>query len=43
MVEIGVPFNEAKLGGARTEKIAGVPGTARNLNVVRALAKRWGD
>ena len=43
MVEIAVPFNEAKLGGARTEKIAGVPGTARNLTVVRALAEKWGS
>jgi uncharacterized protein (DUF1697 family) len=42
LVEISVPFNEAKLGGAKTEKIVGVPGTARNLTVVRALAQKWG-
>jgi uncharacterized protein (DUF1697 family) len=42
LMELAVPFNEAKLTGARIEKILGVPGTARNINVVRALAQKWG-
>lgn len=42
LMEFAVPFNEAKLTGARVEKILGVPGTARNLTVVRALAQKWG-
>jgi uncharacterized protein (DUF1697 family) len=42
LMEYAVPFNEAKLTGARLEKILGVPGTARNLTVVRALAQKWG-
>ena len=41
LMEFAVPFNEAKLTGARIEKILGVPGTARNINVVRALAQKW--
>jgi hypothetical protein len=40
-MEFAVPFNEAKLTGARIEKILGVPGTARNIKVVRALAQKW--
>ena len=31
-MEFAVPFNEAKLTGARIEKILGVPGTARNID-----------
>ena len=42
LMELGVPFNEVKLTGARIERILGVPGTARNLTVVRALAQKWG-
>ncbi|SDO94300.1 Uncharacterized conserved protein, DUF1697 family [Pedococcus dokdonensis] len=42
LMEFAVPFNEAKLTGARVEKILGVPGTARNMTVVRALAQKWG-
>jgi uncharacterized protein (DUF1697 family) len=42
LMEFSVPFNEVKLNGARIERILGVPGTARNLNVVRALAQKWG-
>ncbi len=41
-MEFAVPFNEVKLNGARIEKILGIPGTARNLTVVRALAQKWG-
>lgn len=42
LMEFAVPFHEAKLTGARIEKILGVPGTARNMTVVRALAQKWG-
>ena len=42
LMEFAVPFHAAKLTGARVEKILGVPGTARNLTVVRALAQKWG-
>lgn len=42
LMEFSVPFNEVKLTGARIEKILGIPGTARNLTVVRALAQKWG-
>jgi uncharacterized protein (DUF1697 family) len=42
LLEFAVPFNEATLTGARVEKILGVPGTARNITVVRALAQKWG-
>ena len=42
LMELAVPFNEVKLTGARIERILGVPGTARNLTVVRALAQKWG-
>jgi uncharacterized protein (DUF1697 family) len=42
LMEFAVPFNEVKLSGARIEKILGIPGTARNLTVVRALAQKWG-
>ena len=41
LMEFAVPFHEAKLTGARIEKILGVPGTARNIKVVRALAQKW--
>jgi uncharacterized protein (DUF1697 family) len=42
LMEFAVPFNEATLTGARLEKILGVPGTARNLTVLRALTQKWG-
>ncbi len=42
LMEFAVPFHEAKLTGARIEKILGIPGTARNLKVVRTLAEKWG-
>jgi hypothetical protein len=38
-----VSFHEAKLTGARIERILGVPGTARNMTVVRKLAEKWGQ
>ena len=43
LVEFEVPYHLAKLTGARIERILGVPGTARNLTVVRALAEKWGS
>lgn len=43
LLEIGGSFAEAKLGNALLEKIAGVDGTARNMTVVRAIAKKWGS
>ena len=43
LMELSVPFNQITLTGARIERILGVPGTARNLTVVRALAQKWGD
>ena len=42
LMEFAVPFHEAKLTGVRIEKILGIPGTARNMTVVRALAQKWG-
>ena len=42
LMEFALPFHAVKLTGARIEKILGVPGTARNLTVVRALAQKWG-
>lgn len=42
LVELAVPFNEATLTGVRLEKILGVPGTARNITVLRALTQKWG-
>jgi uncharacterized protein (DUF1697 family) len=43
LLEMGVPFHEAKLGNALLEKIAGVDGTSRNMTVVRAIAEKWGS
>jgi uncharacterized protein (DUF1697 family) len=43
LVEFEVPFNEATLTGARLQSILGVPGTARNVTVVRAMAQKWGQ
>jgi uncharacterized protein (DUF1697 family) len=43
LVEYEVPFNLAKLTGARIERILGVQGTARNITVVRAIAEKWGS
>jgi uncharacterized protein (DUF1697 family) len=42
LVELGKPFNEAKLGNAAVERITGGPATSRNLTVVRTLAQKWG-
>lgn len=43
LMELTVPFNQVTLTGARIERILGVPGTARNLTVVRAIAQKWGS
>jgi uncharacterized protein (DUF1697 family) len=43
LVEFEVPYNEATLTGARLQRILGVPGTARNITVVRAMAEKWGQ
>jgi uncharacterized protein (DUF1697 family) len=43
LVDFAVSFHEAKLTGARIERILGVPGTARNMTVVRKLAEKWGQ
>ena len=42
LVELGKPFNEAKLGNAQVERLTGLPATGRNLTVVRTLAQKWG-
>lgn len=42
LVELGRPFNEAKLGNAQVERVTGMPATMRNLTVVRTLAQKWG-
>jgi len=42
LVELGRPFNEAKLGNAEVERVTGAPATMRNLTVVRTLAQKWG-
>ncbi|GAA2730804.1 DUF1697 domain-containing protein [Pedococcus aerophilus] len=42
LLEFALAFHTAKLTGPRIEKVLGVPGTARNMTVVRALAQKWG-
>lgn len=42
VVELGKPFNEARLGNAQVERLTGLPATTRNLTVVRTLAQKWG-
>ena len=41
LVDFAVSFHEAKLTGARIERVLGVQGTARNMTVVRKLAEKW--
>ena len=41
LVELAKGFHEARLGGAQVEKITGMPVTARDLKVVRALVEKW--
>jgi len=43
LMDFAVPFHQAKLTGARIEKVLGVAGTARNMTVVRAMAQKWGS
>ncbi|HYN30639.1 MAG TPA: DUF1697 domain-containing protein [Dermatophilaceae bacterium] len=42
LLELGVGFREAKLPGARLERLAGTAVTARDLGVLDTLAERWG-
>jgi uncharacterized protein (DUF1697 family) len=42
LLEYGQAFRQAKLAGARLEKMAGQPLTARNLEVIRAMSEKWG-
>lgn len=41
LVELAKGFHEARLGGAQVEKITGMPVTARDLKVVRAMVEKW--
>jgi uncharacterized protein (DUF1697 family) len=41
LVELDKGFHEARLGGAQVEKITGLPVTARDLKVVRAMVEKW--
>lgn len=42
LLEYGHPFNQVKLTGARLERLAGQPLTARDMKVIRALIEKWG-
>ncbi|GAA4122352.1 DUF1697 domain-containing protein [Knoellia locipacati] len=41
LLEIDSEFHTAKLAGAKLERLAGTPLTARDLKVVRALDEKW--
>jgi uncharacterized protein (DUF1697 family) len=41
LLGLSVGFHQAKLTGARIERLLGVSGTARDLKVVSAIAERW--
>ncbi|PRY51405.1 uncharacterized protein (DUF1697 family) [Knoellia remsis] len=41
LLEIDGDFHTARLTGARLEKLAGTPLTARDLKVVRAIDEKW--
>ncbi|KGN38644.1 DUF1697 domain-containing protein [Knoellia subterranea] len=41
LLEIDLDFNVSKLAGARLERLAGTPLTARDLKVVRAIDEKW--
>ena len=41
LLEIDSQFHTAKLAGAKLERLAGTPLTARDLKVVRALDEKW--
>lgn len=41
LLEIDMAFHQAKLAGARLERLAGTPLTARDLKVVRAIDEKW--
>lgn len=42
LAELGKPFHRTKLTNARIEKMTGLTTSWRDLEVVRALAERWG-
>ncbi|WP_404382813.1 DUF1697 domain-containing protein [Knoellia locipacati] len=41
LLEIDSQFHTAKLAGAKLERLAGTPLTARDLKVVRAIDEKW--
>lgn len=41
LLEIDTGFHTSKLAGARLERLAGTPVTARDLKVVRAIVEKW--
>lgn len=41
LLGLSVGFHQAKLNGARIERLLGVSGTARDLKVVAAICERW--
>lgn len=41
LLGLSVGFHQAKLNGARIERLLGVSGTARDLKVVEAISERW--
>lgn len=41
LLEIDGDFHTARLGGAKLERLAGTPLTARDIKVVRALDEKW--
>jgi uncharacterized protein (DUF1697 family) len=42
LLEYGLAFNQSRLSGARLERMAGQPLTARDFKVIRALSEKWG-
>ncbi len=42
LLEYGLAFNRSRLSGARLERMAGQPLTARDFKVIRALSEKWG-
>lgn len=42
LAELGNPFHTTKLTNARIERMTGLTTTWRDLEVVRAIAERWG-
>jgi uncharacterized protein (DUF1697 family) len=42
LLEYRPAFHQARLAGARLEKMAGQPLTARDIKVIHAMSKKWG-